>query len=160
MTTHKLDEETRAKLVGLLPVRQGASIAFTPASVMTLPEQCRPIFYQRSFTKAEREEIREFETENLIMYRSVKDSADKVSDDLIKYNNAKMSKLREYARISIVNIEKLYCSLTGELLTNVIDNGSVDKEIMSGLAECTVIELYDNAKLISSLTQQEKLGLK
>lgn len=171
MTTHALDEETRKKLLGLLPVSQGATIKFTPKCFEELPVSIRPVFIQRSMTKVERSALLEFEESNLQKQMEYMEEIDgkmvvKTSDkakyaEFIKSSNQKAAAICEAARKSIVGWENVFCPSTGQLIPFVPDEAkSIDLELYSGICDDAKVELYNNMKLISSLLPQEKLALK
>lgn len=49
-----MDDETRRKLLGLLPFAPGASIPFTPAALQNVGQAFRPVFLLRPYEQKER----------------------------------------------------------------------------------------------------------
>lgn len=160
MEKHILNDEQKKKLLGLMPVKQGAKLPFTPECLSKLSDDIRPVYYQRVLTKEERDGIRDFETDNYINISPYLGEDNKNSIELMKLSAIKAKKIHEFARLSIVGWDKVYCPATGEPIEFKADStGAIDIELYSSLNDAIKVELYENMKTISSLTDLEKLGL-
>lgn len=171
MTNYVLDEETKKKLLGLMPLTQEGTIKFTPKCFEDLPEEVRPVFIQRALSRQEKSKITEIE-ENFLKsisgFVEQKDGAVAVScksqNDVSLFTielRKKTDVEHELARKTVIGWEKVYSPATCKEIAFVADaDKSADVDLFSGFCKEAKSELFKNALKISALTQEEKQGLK
>jgi hypothetical protein len=141
MADYVLDEKTRKSLLGLMPFSQKGTIDYTPEQFANFPENVRPIFKQRSFT---REEIKEV--------KSVISKTDSPDYD---------SQIREFTRKTVQGWDNLYDLSTCKKIDFVADEDKgADKKLFESIPILVVSKILNNALVISGIISQENLGLK
>jgi hypothetical protein len=149
MAEYKLDEETRKKLLTRLPFSRTATIEFTPELYLTkvidakgkvtseyeIPEEFRPVFLCRPFSREDKDKLRKFE-------------------------KAEESQLREIVRGNVVGYRNLWDIGTETLMEFRADaKGGMDKEQFEALPVAVQRDLFVFISGISGLSMSEKAGL-
>lgn len=145
-----LDKEYRDQLKGLIPFSIGSTVEFTPKTFadMNLPDELKPVFTQRVFTKQEADQVK-----RLIVKSVSTESVDTKLDQI--------DRLRDYGRKTIVGWKNIYNPETGEEVSfKACDKGGADPEYFMQLNPTILDEVVANASQISCLMPPEKVGLK
>jgi hypothetical protein len=141
MAELRLDEATKKALIGLMPFSQAGKMDFTPALFDNIPAKARPVFKQRSYTVAERQEYR-----------------DVIFDEKI---TDKSTRLLDIVRRTVAGWDTVFDMSTGELMPFKADEDKgADKEAWGILPRVVQDALLVNVNTMSGLLPQERQGLK
>jgi hypothetical protein len=142
MAELRLDEKTRKSLLGLMPFTQGGVMDYTPEAYLSIPENIRPVFSLRAFTRQESCDIRS-------MFLNDKYSIEERAE-----------KNMENARKVVMGWKNIYDLSTGEPLEYKGSALGADKDLFSIFPDVIVSSIFRQASVMSGLLQQEKQGLK
>jgi hypothetical protein len=161
----KLDDATRASLLGLMPMTQTGTVEFTPPIFAGLPDAVRPVFIQRALTRSEKSQVMlEEDTVNKDAAAFSKDGKINLTDenrgawfDFVREKNAARV---EWARKTVTGWKSVV-SPTGNVVDfKAAEDKGADPDLFDGFLVEAQLEIYNNAKKVSSLLSQERLGLK
>lgn len=144
MSEHKLDEETRRKMLTRLPFSRNSTITHTPKAYLTkdaageydIPDDFRPVFSVRPFSSQDKDRIA----------KKDKSNEDKLYREVTASNITGMSQLYDAGSMEEIDFKSA-------------PNGGMDMEQFMSLPVMVQIELYVFIAGISGLSVYEKSGL-
>jgi hypothetical protein len=128
-----LTPEVRARLLGFAPVSQKSGVPFTPEQFKGEGlEDLAPVFYQRGWTEDEKNGI--------------------MSSATGKKDEFDYKKMKEVARVTVVNMENVIDLGTGEEIKFLADeSGSLSKDVFNTFPFALQMSLFYNAQKISGM---------
>lgn len=148
MSEHRMDEDTRKKLLSRLPFNRNSSIDYTPKPYMTkvlgddgketdeydIPEEFRPVFSCKPFSVEDKQRM-----------------TGKALDEKV---------LRDITRSNIIGVSKLFDAGTMEEIEYKSDpKGGMDKDQFDSLPTMVIRDLFVFVSSISGLAPYERSGL-
>lgn len=139
MAARVLTTEEKKMLEGLAPFNINSVVEYTAKPHRDLPEEIRPLFKVRSYKKSEIDEVRKL---------------------ISKLDEKDEPRMREYARIIMVGMEKMYDAATGEPIEyKAAPDGGMDKDLFATMPLSVVTDIMLYACRISGLLAAEKQSL-
>lgn len=150
-----MDEDLRKKLHGLAPFSIKSTTKYTPPIYgEDIPEEFRPIFYIRPYSRAEIKSAKKVLAE-------ISKSEEKIASMTAEESEALEESIYELARKVVMNWDRFYDAGSGSMIPYESDiNGGVDKELFYLIPSTIVGMILAEAVKISGMIDISKLGLK